>query len=420
MISIKLLLGYLTILTSIYLCINIKTIIMGSLLRQEWIMQIWMTKRLHFVRHRFLIPTHLWWLASQLMCLVAWTISLVAIFFSCDTLDTTSTTGSDEQRCDDASLSSINESVSDASNINVNDGPVTDYIYHLKRYRTDNPKNCIIGHLNINSIRNKFEAVECVLNDGLIDIFALSESKIDESFPNTQFIINGLSLHRKDRNRFGGGLLLYIRSDIPHRRRCDLEPNGQISHGIEIMVIEARLYKVEKWHLVIIYKPPKVTKSSFENILTEICQSLEKESPHWFIMGDTNLDVSHEKSLSDLCVVYNLSNLVDGPTCFKGDTPSSIDVLLSTEPKRFKDSLNSSCSISDFHNLTCFATKLHKPHIEPKTIYYRSYKNFDDDIFLNDVQNIPFWISDVFEDEDDRVWSFGKLFSDVIDKKCPN
>ena len=264
----------------------------------------------------------------------------------------------------------------------------------------------------------KFEAVECVLNDGLIDIFALSESKIDESFPNAQFIINGFSLHRKDRNRFGGGLLLYIRSDIPHRRRCDLEPNGQIPHGIEIMVIEARLYKMEKWHLVIIYKPPKVTKNSFENTLTEMCQSLEKESPHWFIMGDTNLDVSHVKSLSDLCVVYNLSNLVDGPTCFKGDTPSSIDVLLSTEPKRFKNSLNSSCSISDFHNLTCVATKLHKPHIEPKTIYYRSYRNFDD-IFLNDVQNIPFWISDVFEDEDDRLWSFGKLFSDVIDKNAP-
>ena len=227
------------------------------------------------------------------------------------------------------------------------------------------------------------------------------------------------SLHKKDGNRFGGGLLLYIRSDIPHRRRCDLEPNCQISHGIEIMVIEGRLYKMEKWHLVIIHKPPKVTKNYFENTLTEICQSLEKESPHWFIMGDTNFDVSHEKSLSDLCVVYDLSNLVDGPTCFKGDTPSSIDVLLSTEPKRCKNSLNSSCSISDFHNLTCVATKLHKPHIEPKTIYYRSYRNFDDNIFLNDVQKIPFWISDAFEDEDDRWWGFGKLFSDVIDKHAP-
>ena len=252
-----------------------------------------------------------------------------------------------------------------------------------------------------------------------MDIFALSESKIDESFPNAQFIVNDFSLHRKDRNRFGGGILLYMRSDIPHRRRYDLELNSQVSHGVEIMIIETRLYKMEKWFVVIIYKPPRVTIKSFENVLTEIFQSLEKESPHWFIMGDTNLDVNYEKTFSDLCVLFNLSNLVDGPTCFKGDTPSSIDVLLSTEPKRFKQSLNSICSLSDFHNLTCVATKLHKPYIAPKTIYYRSYKKFDDEIFLNDVQNIPFWVSDIFEDEDDRLWSFGKLFTDIIDKNAP-
>ena len=127
-------------------------------------------------------------------------------------------------------------------------------------------------------------------------------------------------------------------------------------------------------------------------------------------MGDTNLDMNYEKTFSDLCVLFNLSNLVDGPTCFKGDTPSSIDVLLSTEPKLFKQSLNSICSLSDFHNPTCVATKLHKPYIAPKTIDYRSYKKFDVEFFLNDVQNILFWVSDIFEDKDDRLWSFGKIF----------
>ena len=316
---------------------------------------------------------------------------------NCGEIDTTAATRSSDDKSHDASLCDMNTSVSDPLNMSVCDGSVVDYISHLKRYRTDNPKNCIIGHLNINSIRNKFEAVKCVLNDGLMDIFALSESKIDESFPNAQFIVNDFSLHKKDRNRFGGGLLLYMRSDIPHRRRYDLELNSQVSHGVEIMIIETRLYKMEKWFVVIIYKPLSVTIKSFENVLTEIFQSLEKESPQWFIMGDTNLDMNYEKTFSDLCVLFNLSNLVDGPTCFKGDTPSSIDVLLSTEPKRFKQSLNSICSFSDFHNLTCVATKLHKPHIAPKTIYYRSYKKFDDEIFLNDVQNIPFCVSDILK-----------------------
>ena len=40
-------------------------------------------------------------------------------------------------------------------------------------------------------------------------------------------------------------------------------------------------------------------------------------------------------------------------------------------------------------------------------------------MFLDDVQNIPFGVSDVFEDEDDRLWSLGKLFSDIIDKNAP-
>ena len=40
--------------------------------------------------------------------------------------------------------------------------------------------------------------------------------------------------------------------------------------------------------------------------------------------------------------------------------------------------------------MTCVATKLYKPHFSPKTIYYRSYKKFDDETFINDVQNIPF------------------------------
>ena len=123
-----------------------------------------------------------------------------------------------------------------------------DYIYQLKKYRSTNSKNCIIGHLNINSIRYKFDAIQCLIQGGLLDIFALSESKLDESLPLVQFKVNDFSLHRKDRNKHGGGILLYMRSDIPRRCRYDLEP--ETSHGIEIMVIETRLYQAEKWFLV--------------------------------------------------------------------------------------------------------------------------------------------------------------------------
>ena len=99
------------------------------------------------------------------------------------------------------------------------------------KYRLDNPRNCVIGHLNVNSIRNKFDAVECVLNEGLLDIFAISESKLDDSFPLSQFSVTDFSIHRRGRNRYGGGIMFYVRSNIPHRRRADLEPEPKHYHG---------------------------------------------------------------------------------------------------------------------------------------------------------------------------------------------
>ena len=51
-----------------------------------------------------------------------------------------------------------------------------------------------MGHLNVNSLRSKFEAVEDELVQNKVDICFLSETKIDETFPNQQFMINGYTL----------------------------------------------------------------------------------------------------------------------------------------------------------------------------------------------------------------------------------
>ena len=82
----------------------------------------------------------------------------------------------------------------------------------MKKQRLDNANNTIIGHLNINSFRNKFVFVEDIIK--LFDVFLVSESKLDHTFPSNQFRINGYKIFRLDRNRFGGGLILYINKNI--------------------------------------------------------------------------------------------------------------------------------------------------------------------------------------------------------------
>ena len=63
----------------------------------------------------------------------------------------------------------------------------------LKKLRIKNLNRVIISEININSIRNKIELLsEAVL--GNIDILMVSETKIDMSFPTSQFVIQNLAV----------------------------------------------------------------------------------------------------------------------------------------------------------------------------------------------------------------------------------
>ena len=64
----------------------------------------------------------------------------------------------------------------------------------LKSLRTSNLHRIIIAQININSIRHKFEAVVNGVRDN-VDILMISETKTVNSFPLTQFLIEGLQHH---------------------------------------------------------------------------------------------------------------------------------------------------------------------------------------------------------------------------------
>ena len=71
------------------------------------------------------------------------------------------------------------------------------------------PKNLIIGHLNINSVRNKIATIQRTILSKT-DILLLSETKIGDSFPDSQFFAESFKIHCKDRTKTEEGLLLYV------------------------------------------------------------------------------------------------------------------------------------------------------------------------------------------------------------------
>ena len=85
----------------------------------------------------------------------------------------------------------------------------------LKALRLSNVDHIMVAQINVNSIRNKFDALMTGIQNKVV-ILLTSETKLDETFPTRQFSIEGFtSPYRLNRNGFGGGLLAYIREDIP-------------------------------------------------------------------------------------------------------------------------------------------------------------------------------------------------------------
>ena len=75
----------------------------------------------------------------------------------------------------------------------------------LKKFKLDNPNKIMLGHLNINSIRQKFAFLKEIIEDK-IDILLVSETKINDTFPVGQFSMNRFHIpFREDRNDKGGG-----------------------------------------------------------------------------------------------------------------------------------------------------------------------------------------------------------------------
>ena len=88
----------------------------------------------------------------------------------------------------------------------------------LKNIRISNANRLIIAQLNINSLRNEFDALKTIIR-AKIDILVITESKLDDTFPANQFLIEGFSSpFRLDRDPNGGGVIIFVREDIPCRQ----------------------------------------------------------------------------------------------------------------------------------------------------------------------------------------------------------
>ena len=176
----------------------------------------------------------------------------------------------------------------------------------INNLRLKNPNRLICAPLNINSVRNKFDLLSDIVKNN-IDILMISETKLDSSFPKWQLQIHGYSVpYRLDRNGNDGGILVFIREDIPTKL---IDSQMKIAG----FFIELNLRR-KKWLLCCSYNPKY---SQISHHLKEIGKNLDVlTSKYGILMGDFNAEPI-DTVVSEFCEIYNLKIIIREKTCFK-------------------------------------------------------------------------------------------------------
>ena len=236
----------------------------------------------------------------------------------------------------------------------------------------------IIAHLNINSLRNKFEFL-VEFTRGKIDILMISETKIDESFPLGQFKVNDFDApFRLDRIINGGGVMLFVREDIPAKVIASETP------PVEGFYVEVKLRK-QKRLISCSYNPNKSMTCQHMKALAKNMDLYSSTYENFIFLGDFNASMEHS-ALKDFCNLYSLTSLINRRTCWENPSkPTCIDLILTNCPTFFQNTNVIEKGLSDLHKMVVTIMKTSFRKLKPKIINYRKYKNFLNDIFRDSL-----------------------------------
>ena len=135
----------------------------------------------------------------------------------------------------------------------------------------------------------------------------------------------------------------------------------------------------------------------------------------YFFLGDFNAGVK-DTSVKSFCRSYNLTSMINKPTCYKNpDIPSCIELILTNCPRSFQNSCVIERGLSDFHKMVVTVMKTTYRKLEPRIIY--DFKYFCNNSFKESLQkaispNLGVGCDEIYE-------SFAAPCNKILDNHAP-
>ena len=222
-------------------------------------------------------------------------------------------------------------------------------------------------HLNISSIKN-VDQLRIYIHSQQFDTISINETWLDSTVADHEVDIDGYELIRKDRNRNGGGVAIYVRSSINYKVQVDLMPRE-----LEIITVEILKPRAKSFLINTSYRPPHAPLDVFDEY--EKClQTMDLEDLEIISTGDFNCDWLRQnekiqtKKLVEITETLQLQQIITEPTRVTESLQALIDLFFTNRPRNIIKSGVDHIGISD-HSLIDIHRKISIPRNKPKVIH---------------------------------------------------
>ena len=241
-------------------------------------------------------------------------------------------------------------------------------------------KGLRVCHINAQSMIRKIDEFRYLFEKSGIEIICVSESWLTKTFSDVFIGLSGYKVFRADRDSPGGGVAMFVRSNL----KCSLKLKSDPNHRPEYVFTEVLLDTTKILVGSIYRRANNMDMSEFLELFANLSSMYE----HIIIAGDLNSNAMVDNSLTNEFEALGLSLINRSvPTHFTSTTSTLLDHIYVSDRSRVL--LYDQLIASNFskHDLI-FAT--FKFNISAEEIHYEyyDYKNIDQSRLSAEIRNI--------------------------------
>ncbi len=198
-------------------------------------------------------------------------------------------------------------------------------------------------HLNIRSLPENYVKLMAYMDNLSVSmkILALSETWIKPHHINYKIPHYNIEQDYRSRKR-GGGVCMYIHESLQYKIRDDLKigDDPECINSIFIEIDRTSINSKRNIVVACVYRPPWVDLTMFNEALTQTLDVLVTEDKHTFILGDLNIDISHDattnlsiEGVKNTFSSYHYYPLINSPTRVTDHSSTIIDNIYCNVPQ---------------------------------------------------------------------------------------